>query len=248
MQRDHVEVSGEGLDRPGSVIRYGHFGRPVLAFPAEGGRAWDWENNGMVQAVAHLVDEGRVKLYCVDAYDHLSWSANHLPTEERARRHTAYERWIHEHVVPLVHADSPGHPGIVTTGVSLGAYHAVNFVLKRPDVMSVAIGLSGSYDPTQWHPWGETGPATYYNNPTAYVPGMSGGHLDWVRAHAQVLLVVGQGAFEVHPTRSLPSTQELGRLLAEKQIPSEVDLWGFDVAHDWPWWRRQVAHHLPRFC
>ena len=26
-----------------------------------------------------------------------------------------------------------------------------------------------------------------------------------------------------------------------------LDLWGHDVPHDWPSWRRQIAHHLPRF-
>jgi esterase/lipase superfamily enzyme len=25
-------------------------------------------------------------------------------------------------------------------------------------------------------------------------------------------------------------------------------VWGQDVSHDWPWWRRQIAHHLARFC
>lgn len=247
MERDQIEVPGEGLDRPGALIRYGHWGRPLLAFPSESGRAWDLENNGMIDAVAGLIDAGRVKVYAVDAFDHLSWSNNHLPTEERAQRHGIYERWIHEHIVPLVNNDSPGHRGIVTTGVSMGAYHAVNFTLKRPDVFPVAVALSGSYDPTAWHPWGEMGEATYFNNPTAYVPGMEGDHLQWVRDHAQVLLVVGQGPFEVQPTRALPSTQHLGALLAQKGIPSETDVWGFDVAHDWPWWRVQLAHHLPRF-
>ena len=36
-------------------------------------------------------------------------------------------------------------------------------------------------------------------------------------------------------------------LLAEKGIPHDLDMWGFDSAHDWPWWRKQLAHHLPRF-
>ena len=37
-------------------------------------------------------------------------------------------------------------------------------------------------------------------------------------------------------------------LLAEKGISHELDVWGHDVSHDWPWWRKQIAHHLPRFC
>ncbi len=248
MEREQAEIWGEGLDRPGTVIRYGHYGRPVLAFPSEAGRAWDYENNGMVEAIAPLIEDGRVKLYCVDAFDHLSWSDNTLPTEERARRHGAYESWIHQHVLATVRADSPGHPGIVTTGCSLGGYHAVNFALQRPDLFPVAISLSGNFDPSSWHGWGDAGEATYFANPTAYVSGMHGDHLEWVRSHASIVLVVGQGPFEVHPTRSLPGAHLMAGVLAEKAIPHELDVWGHDSAHDWPWWRKQIAHHLPRFC
>ena len=37
-------------------------------------------------------------------------------------------------------------------------------------------------------------------------------------------------------------------MLQDKGIRCELDLWGHDVSHDWPWWQRQLAHHLPRFC
>ena len=83
------ELDIPGLDRRGTVIRYGHFGRPVLVFPSEQGRAWDYENNGMVDAVEDLIEAGRVKLYCVDSFDHVSWSDRSIPLEERARRHAA---------------------------------------------------------------------------------------------------------------------------------------------------------------
>lgn len=248
MEREQVELYGEGLDRPGTLIRYGHFGRPVLAFPSEAGRAWDYESNGMVEALAPLIDAGRIKLYTVDAFDHLSWSDRRLATEERAQRHALYEKWVLEQVVPTIGADSAGHQGIVTTGCSLGGYHAVNFTLKRADVFPVAISLSGNFDPTSWNGWGEVGEATYFANPSAYVANMYGDHLDWVRAHANVVLVVGQGPFEVSPTKSLPGAQMMAQVLADKNIPHELDVWGHDSAHDWPWWRKQVAHHVQRFC
>ena len=56
MEREQVELEAPGLDRRGTLIRYGHFGRPVLVFPSEQGRAWDYENNGMVDAVAPLIE------------------------------------------------------------------------------------------------------------------------------------------------------------------------------------------------
>jgi esterase/lipase superfamily enzyme len=37
-------------------------------------------------------------------------------------------------------------------------------------------------------------------------------------------------------------------LLAERGISCDLDVWGHDSAHDWSWWQRQIAHHLPRFC
>ena len=37
-------------------------------------------------------------------------------------------------------------------------------------------------------------------------------------------------------------------LLGDRGIRCELDLWGHDVPHDWPSWRAQLAHHLPRFC
>jgi esterase/lipase superfamily enzyme len=243
MRREASDIGGGG-----SVISYGHWGRPVLVFPSEQGRAFDYENNGMVDAVADLIDAGRVKLYCVDSFDAQTWSRADLPLEERARRHEAYESWIVDEVVPFVHADCGGPTDIATTGCSLGAFHAVNFALKRADLFPVAIGLSGNYDAAAWNAWGERGDATYFNNPVDYVAHLGGDHLDWLRSRLSIVLVVGQGAWETHPTGALPSTRQFAGLLQGKGIPCELDLWGHDVAHDWPWWQRQLAHHLPRFC
>ena len=119
MERVHLDLEAPG-GRSATVIRYGHYGRPVLVFPAEGGRAWDWESNGMVDAVADLVDAGRCKLYCVDSFDAETWSDKSIPLEERARRHGAYAQWILERVVPLMGADSPGAADAVLTGCSMG--------------------------------------------------------------------------------------------------------------------------------
>ena len=243
MRREASDIGGGG-----AVISYGHWGRPVLVFPSEQGRAYDYENNGMVGAVADLIDAGRVKLYCVDSFDAQTWSRADLPLEERARRHGAYESWIVDHVVPFVHADCGGPIDILTTGCSLGAFHAVNFALKRADLFPLAIGLSGNYDAAAWNAWGERGDATYFNNPVDYVAHLGGDHLDWLRSRLSIVLVVGQGAWETHPTGALPSTRQFAGLLQDKGIPCELDLWGHDIAHDWPWWQRQLAHHLPRFC
>jgi esterase/lipase superfamily enzyme len=248
MERRHVELWAPGIDAHGVVLAYGHYGRPLLAFPTERGRAWEYENRGMVGAIAGLIDAGRVKLYCVDSYDEASWSNAGVPLEERARAHGRYEAWILDQVVPWIHGDCGGGEEILTTGCSLGGYHAANFALKRADFFPLALCLSGSYDPATWrHAWGERGDETYFNSPIDYVANLHGDHLDWLRAHVSLLLVCGQGMWE-DTTGSLDSTLRLAERLRDKDIRHELDLWGHDVPHDWPSWRAQFAHHLPRFC
>jgi esterase/lipase superfamily enzyme len=241
----HHELYSPAIGAAGSVVSYGHYGRAVLAFGAEQGRAWDWQDQGMIDAVGGLLEAGRIKLYCVDSFDSASWSNQSAPLEERARQHGRYESWILEQVVPFIHADTGGE--IITTGISLGAFHAVNFALKRADLFPVAIGMSGNYDPAAWNGWGERGEQTYFNNPIDYVEHLGGDHLDWLRGRVSLLLVCGQGMWE-DSTGALESSKRLAGLLGAKGIRYELDLWGHDVAHDWPSWRAQIAHHLPRFC
>lgn len=241
MRRDQYETGG------GTVIAYGHYGRPFLVFPSEQGRARDFESNGMIDAVRPLLDDGRAKLYCVDSHDAASWSNRSVPLEERAHQHGGYESWILDNVVPSIHADCGGPQDIATVGCSLGAFHAVLFGLRRADHFPLAIGLSGNYDPSSWHGWGERGDAAYLTNPVDFVPHLHGEHLDWLRERLSVLLVVGQGQWE-DSTGSLPSTRHFADVLRGKGLRCQLDVWGYDVPHDWPSWRAQLAHHLPRFC
>jgi esterase/lipase superfamily enzyme len=233
-----VEIDG------GTVVAYGHWGRPVVAFPSENGRPFDWEERGMVDALRWLLEAGRLKLYCAPSFDSESWTRHDLPLEERAHRHGVYETWVLTRLVPFVQADAHTHE-LLATGASFGAYHAANFCLKRADLFPLAICLSGVYD-VSVQGWGGRGDAVYFSNPMDYVANLHGDHLEWLRSQASLLLVCGQGQWE-DTTGALESTRRFGALLAEKGIRREVDLWGHDVPHDWPSWRRQIAHHLPRF-
>jgi esterase/lipase superfamily enzyme len=233
-----VEIDG------GSVLAYGHYGRPVLAFPSEEGEASDWEERGMVDALGGPLEEGRLKLYCLPSFDRESWTRRDLPLEDRAQRHGHYERWILTELVPFVQADSQTEE-LIATGASFGAYHAANFCLKRADLFPIAVCMSGVYD-VSVQGGGERGDAVYFNNPMDYLAHAGGDHLAWLREHASLLLVCGQGQWE-DTTGALESTKRFGSLLGEQGIRHEVDLWGHDVPHDWSSWRRQIAHHLPRF-
>ena len=40
------------------------------------------------------------------------------------------------------------------------------------------------------------------------------------------------------------STRELQAILESKGIHPIVDIWGYDVAHDWVWWEKQWTYFL----
>ncbi len=246
-RRDEIQVPAPSLGGSGTLVVHGHYGRPFLVMASEQGRAVDFENNGMVESVRDLLDAGRAKLFCIDAHDAATWSNKEIPLEERARRHQGVEAWILGEIVPLIDADCGGRQDMATLGVSMGAFHAVLLALRRADLFPFAIGMSGNYDPSSWNGWGERGNEAYFANPTDFVPHLEGDHLEWLRSRLSVQLVVGQGQWE-DTTGSLPSTRHLAHLLRAKGIRCELDEWGYDVPHDWPSWRRQLAHHLPRFC
>jgi esterase/lipase superfamily enzyme len=244
MTRREISLWSPAIGKEGRLLAYGHWGRPLLWFPSERGAAEDFERNGMLEAVASLVDAGRAKIYAVGSFDAESWLADHLPLEERARRHQPYEDWLFNQVAPWIHADCGGFQDTIVAGTSFGAYHAANAALRRADLFPLALCFSGVYDVSVVG-WGERGDAVYFQNPTDYVGHLHGDHLDWLRGHVRLVLVCGQGMWE-DTTGALESTRRFAGLLAGKGVPHELDLWGWDMPHDWPSWRRQLAHHLPR--
>ena len=244
MNRRHVTLWSPAIGADGNLIAYGHYGRPLLAFPSQEGDCHQYEERGMIEALAEPIEAGRVKVYAVDSFDGGTWYRGDLPLEERARLHGLYEDWILSQVVPWIQADSDTAE-IAVTGVSFGAYHAANFALKHAHVFSLALCQSGVYDVTVVG-GGERGDAVYFNNPADYVASLGGDHLEWLRGRVSLLLVCGQGQWE-DTTGALESSRRFAGLLAEKGIRHELDLWGHDVPHDWPAWRAQIAQHLPRF-
>ena len=137
-----------------------------------------------------------------------------------------------------VGSDSAGAGDAIVTGCSMGAYHALQLALhaRRPvpgrdlpvgQLRPVDLARAGATAATR-----RTSPTPPTTSPTSH-----GDHLDWLRSRLHVVLTVGQGAWETHPTGSLPSARRMGHLLAEKQISHELDVWGHDVSHDWPWWQ-----------
>ena len=241
MRRRYETIYSSAVGRDIQVLAFGHFGAPVIAFPSGGGQFFDFENNGMIAAIAHLIEAGRVKVYCPESLDHESWLNAAADPHWRAVRANAYQDFIVSNLVPAIRFDCRSDDiRIALTGASLGAYHAANFALKLPHIFHYALCMSGRYD-IEAVSGRSASPEVYFHNPVAYLHNLHGNGLEHVRRHTHIALVCGQGAWE---DNCLHDTHHLAGLLAEKSISHERDIWGHDVEHHWYWWRRQIVHHF----
>lgn len=229
-----------GMEMP--VVTYGDRGRPVLLFPTAAGDFLEAERMWLVKAVEPLIFAGRVQLFVVDSINRIAWMDGGLPVAEQARRQALFSRYVEEEMVPHVRTTIGAHwARIVAAGASFGAFYAANAVFRRPDFFDGLVAMSGFYDlgHSYLHGYGDNN--VYFNNPASYVPNLGGEALETLRHGAQIVIATGQGEWEA-PHRS----QEFSELLHRKEIPHTLDLWGHDVSHDWPWWRKMLPYYLER--
>ena len=221
------------------LVRWGHYGTPVLLFPTAGGDAEEVERFHLIGAIWPLIEAGRVKVYSCDSIAGRVWTQDGQPPAFRARIQSLYDGCVRHEIVPAIRLDCRDDGiEIVTAGASIGAFNAVASVCRHPDVFRAAIGMSGTYD---LEPWlnGEFYEDFYFSSPLHYLPGLEDGHhLSMLRPRF-VLLTYGGGRWE-DPNESW----RVANLLGSKGVPNRVDPWGPEWDHDWPAWRAMLPQYL----
>lgn len=226
-----------GKDMPLNV--YGHAGKPVIVFPSSGGSYYEYEDFGMVGCIADDIEAGKVMLFTIGSVDNESWMNKSISPADRAHRHNAYDAYVVNEVVPFIH-NMAGRGDILTTGCSLGAYHAMNFYLRHPDICNAVIALSGCYQLT-YFVGDYVDDNVYFNSPLLYLPNCNDPWFIDKYRQGQIIACCGQGAWE---DEMIHDTHALDDIFRQKQIPAWCDFWGHDVNHDWNWWRVQMPYFL----
>ena len=140
MQRKYETIYSPAIGRDMPLLTFGHYGAPLLAFPSGGGQFHDFEDNGMIEAIAPLINAGKIKVYCPASIDNETWLDKGADPHWRGLRYGAYIDFIINNLVPHIRYDcQTENIRIAITGCSLGAYHAANFTLKFPDVFHYAL-------------------------------------------------------------------------------------------------------------
>jgi len=246
METQYVKAYSPALNRDMEYKIYGHAGRPVLFVPCQDGRFYDFENFHLTDVFAPWIESGQIMVFAVDTLDRETWSNKSGDANWRARRHEQWMSYLFNEMAPAInhYAQEKNHTvapqGIIAFGCSLGATHAANLYYRRPDLFTGLLALSGIYDAAYGFD-GYMDELVYLNSPVHYLKNLPWNH-PYIEQYNQTraVICVGQGAWEMPET-----TRQLADILQSKHIHTWVDFWGYDVAHDWDWWYKQVPYFLP---
>ena len=221
-----------------TVVRWGHYGQPVIVFPTAGGDAEEVERMLLIDALGELIEAGRIKVYSCDSVAGYAMVRGTGSPRYRAALVDGFHGFVREEMIPAIWADchTPGAE-VVACGASIGAFNALALLCRYPEVVRLAVGMSGTYDLTQFL-GPEAGEALFFATPLAFLPGLEGASLDTLRRRFAIL-ASGEGRWE-----NIGQSWRLAHVMGSKGIPNRVDSWGPEYDHDWPTWRRMLPQYL----
>lgn len=251
MEVRYYKEYSKHLNREMEFKVYGSKGKPCLVIPSQDGRFFDFEDFHMVKACSSFLEKGQLQLFCVDTIDRETVSCTDRLPRERMEQH---EKWfwylveeVYERMLEINHEKTPKAQWKMpmTAGCSMGAYHSANLFFRRPDLFDGVISMSGFYHLKML--FGDyMDDLIYLNSPYDSIQNLPEDHpYRALYARSKIILCVGQGAWE---EELLQDTREFDALLRQKGISAWVDYWGFDVSHDWSWWRKQWVYFLSHIC
>jgi esterase/lipase superfamily enzyme len=233
MHREYVKWHSPSLHRDMELLAFGHAGFPVLVFPTSYGRFFEYEDRGMIDALSPKIDRGELQVYCIDTVDLESWYNKHAHPADRLHRQNAYDAYLAIEVVPFIRHKS-SWPQIATTGCSFGGYHAINFALRHPGLVTYSVSMSGAFNIPQRFLEGFHNMDAYFHSPLDYLLNLNDDTQLGQMRRNYYALAIG----EHDPL--FDQNVKLAHALGVKHIPHTMDVWqGF--GHDWPWWRSMAA-------
>jgi esterase/lipase superfamily enzyme len=217
------------------LLIFGHAGARMLVFPTSMGKYYEWEDRGMVAELGDQLENGWLQMFCVDSMDAESWYAWHKHPADRAWRHVQYENYLLEEVLPLVYKKNQT-PYMIVTGASFGAYHAMNFALRHPDLVNRVIAMSGMYNIERWL-GSYRDDNTYFNSPCLYLPNeFEESRLHLLRS-LDIIMAIG------HDDPNIANNRWFSSALWSKNIWHALRVWD-GWSHDWPYWRKMIRLYL----
>jgi esterase/lipase superfamily enzyme len=218
---------------------YGHYGFSILLIPTAAADFLEYERFQMMDSLAPFLESGKCKIYSINSINKESWLNNDMEPSHKAIRHNQFNDYVINEVIPFIKQTSSEETPIYTCGASFGALHAMNLFMKYPNKINGAISMSGVYNLAEYTKgfWDDQ---VYFNSPEHYVQNINDPvYLDQICSSKHIHIYTGSGDYE-DPNANI----RFSNVLASKGIPHDLDVWGPDITHDWPTWRKMLPYIL----
>lgn len=239
MERTLYSWHSPALNKEMPIAIYGHYGFALLLVPTAAADYLEYERFQMMDALKPYVESGKLKVYSINSINNESWLNNEVDPRYKSIRHQQFNDYIFNEVVPFIRTNSSPETFIFTCGASFGALHSMNLFLKRPDIINGVIAMSGVYDLTEYTK-GYFDDDVYFNSPMHYMPNLEDHHiLEQIRRSPHLHILTGSGAYE-----DPASSGRFAKILYDKGINYELDVWGPEWPHDWNTWREMLPKYI----
>ncbi|HEY9362094.1 MAG TPA: alpha/beta hydrolase-fold protein [Chitinophagaceae bacterium] len=226
------------LNKEMPVAVYGHYGFALLLIPTASADFLEYERFQLIDALQFHIEAGKVKVFSINSINNESWLNPHMDSRHKIERHKQFNEYVYDEVLPFIKSNTSAQTPVYICGASFGALHSMNLFLKRPDMFDGVIAMSGVYDLTEYTR-GYYDEDVYFNSPIHYMPNLNDHQiLEEIRSHHHIHLLTASGDYE-----DPDASKRFAKVLYDKGIWYELDVWGPEWKHDWPTWR----HMLPRY-
>lgn len=239
MDRELFGWYSPSLGKEMPVASYGHYGFALLLIPTAAADYLEYERFQMIEALRPFIEGGKVKVFSIDSINKESWLNNEMLPAHKAIRHNQFNEYVFNEVVPYIRLNTSADTPIITCGASFGALHAMNLYLKRPDILNGAISMSGVYDLTEYTK-GYWDDQVYFNSPIHYIPNLQDNwYFENYKRSNHIHIYTGSGNYE-----DPEANKRFSKVLWDKGIWHELEVWGPEIVHDWPTWRNMLPYIL----
>ena len=239
MNRQITSWYSPSLNKEMPIASYGHFGFALLLVPTAAADYLEYERFQLLDCLAPYINSGKMRVFSIDSMNNESWMNNKMIPEHKAIRHNQFNEYVHNEVVPFIRSQTSQETMIYTCGASFGALHSMNLFLKRPDIINGVISMSGVYDLSEYTK-GHWDDQVFFNSPEHYMPSLQDEwYLEKIRASHHIHIYTGSGDYE-----DPEASRRFAGILHSKGIWYDLDVWGHDVPHEWPTWRKMLPHIL----
>ena len=127
------------------LLQFGHAGDAYIVFPTSLGKFFEYEDRGMIGALADKIDGGDLQLFCVSTIDDETFYGKHLHPRVRIDRYLAWERYLLEDSSRSPPAAAAGRRSASPAAASARITRST-MALRHPDIFTACVTMGGAFN------------------------------------------------------------------------------------------------------